>query len=245
MSPSAEPPAPSAARAELLGRIALRLRAGQAHHPLRVGIDGLCGVGKSTFARELAGVLGTLGHPVVHVDSDGFHHVRARRHRNTQDPARGYYEDAYDLDSLAERVLRPLGPGGDRRYAEAVHDLRTDAVIEGAWAIAPSDAVVLVDATFLQATRLEGLWDEVIWLDAPEAVAQARGVARDAAALGGPEAAATAYRTRYLAACRLYLSERRPRDRASIVIDHTDPAAPVITRLGPAGSRAGVQIADG
>lgn len=186
---------------------------------------------ESRASRALASQIASAGHPVIHVDSDGFHHVRERRRRNTDDPARGYYEDAYDFDTLAERVLRPLGPSGSRRYATKVHDLSTDEVVHDATAIAPEGSVVLFDATFLQQPQLVGLWDKVIYLHADEDAAQARGIERDAEALGGYDAARSAYESRYMAACRIYLDERRPRERASIVIDNTDPLVPVIERL--------------
>jgi len=216
-------------RDEVLQRIAARLASRELGHPLRVGIDGVCGSGKTTFARDLAAALTASDRTAIDVDSDGFHHVRAVRYRQGRESARGYYDDAYDLDSLRDLVLRPLGHGGSRRFAEHVHDLATDAVAPR-FADAPVDAIVLFAATFVQRGDLRTQWDEVIWLDAPEEVATARGVARDAAALGGTDAAESVYASRYMAACRIYLDEEAPRDRASIVIDHTDPAAPEIIR---------------
>jgi uridine kinase len=34
-----------------------------------------------------------------------------------------------------------------------------------------------------------------------------------------------------MAACRIYLEERDPRRRASIVVDNTDPGRPLVERL--------------
>jgi uridine kinase len=216
-------------RETVLVDVAQRLCARDLDHPLRVGVDGICGVGKSTFANQLAEHVTALGRPVVHLDSDGFHHVRAIRYRQGRESARGYYEDAYDFDSLRDLALIPLGKGASRRYAARVHDLVTDAAVRE-WATAPVGAVVLFDATFLQRDDLRGHWDEVIYLDATIERAQARGTARDAAALGGPDRAASAYETRYMAACRIYLAEQNPRERATIVIDHDDPARPRLVR---------------
>lgn len=219
---------PGTDRGRVLTEIARRLVSKYPGHPLRVGIDGICGVGKSTFARDLQAAVNRLGRPAILVDSDGFHHVRERRYRQGRNSARGYYEDAYDFDALAEHVLRPLGPGGNRRYALRVHDLVSDAVISDEFGDAPEDAVVIFDATFIQRGALRSLWDEVVHLHSDEAAATARGVRRDAAALGGPEAARSAYESRYLAACRIYLAEEDPAARATILVDHTDPSSPAM-----------------
>ena len=138
------------------------------------------GVGKSTFADRLAEGIETLGRPVIRLDSDGFHHVRAIRYRQGSESARGYYEDGYDFDSLRDLALLPLGANGPHRYASRVHDLATDKVVRE-WAVAPVDAVVVFDATFLQRDDLRDHWDEVIYLDATMERAQARGTARDGA----------------------------------------------------------------
>lgn len=58
-----------------------------------------------------------------------------------------------------------------------------------------------------------------MWGDTGEETATRRGIARDAAALGGEQAARAAYESRYAAAFRMYVDEQRPRERASIILD--------------------------
>lgn len=217
-------------RAQLLERLASYLFARELDHPLRVGIDGSCGSGKTTFRRALADRLRIGPRSVVELDSDGFHHPRAIRYRQGRRCARGYYEDAYDLAAVERLVLRPLGPGGDRRIAVKIHDLATDQIDVVAATVHPS-SIVLFDCTFIQRGGLRALWDEVIYLDADEAVARARGIARDENALGGRVAAADAYDNRYLAACRIYREEERPHTQASILVENTDPDHPRLLRL--------------
>nr|WP_211160868.1 uridine kinase [Microcella alkalica] len=218
-------------REHVVEQIAANLSGRRLGHPHRVGVDGLVGAGKSVFARELVAALRAHGRQAVHLDSDGFHHPRAIRYRQGRDSARGYYEDAYDLEALADRVLRPLGTPGSSTYAMRVHDMSTDETISGATATADCDAIIVFDGTFLQRGQLRELWDDVIWLEVDRATALARGAARDAVSLGGEAAAFAAFASRYMAACDLSTIEERPAERASIVIEHTDPMAPRVIRL--------------
>ncbi|WP_448809999.1 uridine kinase [Agromyces bauzanensis] len=212
-------------RSSVLDEVARAICSRDPGHPIRVGIDGACGVGKSTFARELVGHVEAHGRPAILLESDGFHNVRAVRYRRGRDSARGYYEDAYDFESLRDLVLIPLGPGGSGEYAARVHDLETDApTLE--WATAPANAVVIFAATFLQRDGLRQFWDEVVYLDSTLERARQRGVARDAGLLGGLANARHAYASRYMAACEIYLAEQDPAGRASIVIEHDDPLRP-------------------
>jgi uridine kinase len=212
-------------RAELLDRVADAVVALMPGHPLRVGVDGVCGAGKTTFATALAARLAETGRPVIRLDPDGFHNVREVRYRQGRESARGYYEDAFDFESLQRLTLEPLGPGGSRRYAVQVHDLETDEVLPS-WADAPADAIVVFDETFLQRDGLRDHWDVVIFLDVRRQRAVERGVQRDAERLGGEATTRGAYESRYMAACDIYLAEQDPRGRASIVIDNDDPANP-------------------
>jgi uridine kinase len=212
--------------AQLVSGLASRLAEVQLPHPLRVGIDGPCGSGKSTLARALVEAIAKLGRCAIHVDSDGFHNQREVRYRQGRDSARGYYEDAYNFDALTTRVLAPLGPGGSRIYATKVHDMATDNLETGLTAAAPQDAVVVFDCTFIQRGTLRDWWDEVIYLHVSRHVALERGVARDAAILGGIAGARRAYEQRYMAACDIYIREENPAERASILLEYDDPQRP-------------------
>jgi uridine kinase len=75
--------------------------------------------------------------------------VREIRHRRGRDSARGYYDDAFDFESLRRLTLDPLGPGGSLMYAARLHDLETDELAPR-FAEAPADAIVVFDETFLQ-----------------------------------------------------------------------------------------------
>lgn len=191
-------------------------------HPLRVAIDGVTASGKSTCAQWLVNAIAAQGRPVLHVTMDGFHHRRAHRYRQGRASALGYYQDAYDFEAVCTHVLIPLGQDGSGAIRRRSIDLATDEPVDEPLEPAPADAIVVVDGTFLHRPPLPDYWDYTVFVDTPMDVARARGVARDADALGGTEAAGRAFDQRYHAACRIYLDEVDPRERATRVLPGID-----------------------
>ncbi len=218
------------ARETVIDEVAALVCATEFGHPVRTAVDGVTASGKSTFAAELAVAVSARGRPAIHLTMDGFHHPRARRHRQGRMSAEGYYQDAYDFDALAEHVLIPLGPGGDRRYRTRIIDLAGDEAVEEAPRLAPAAAVLIVDGSFMQRPPVASLWDQRIFLETDLSTARRRGVERDAAALGGEEATEALYDARYHAAARIYLAAVDPVARATIVVDNNELAVPRITR---------------
>jgi uridine kinase len=198
---------------------------------VRVAVDGVDGVGKSTFARELAASLTRRGRAVVHVSADDFHHRRAVRHRRGRDSPEGFWLDSYDYETLVRDVLQPFGPGGSRRYRPASHDLRTDQVVDLAWRTAAPGTVLIVDGLFLHRDELAECWGFSVFLDAPFEVTVARMAERDGSHPdpGHPGVA------RYVGGQRLYFAACAPWERADVVIDNSDVTRPVLdaSRRGP------------
>jgi uridine kinase len=222
----------TAGRAEVIEQVVGQLLADHSgDHPRRIGVDGITAAGKTTWARELTGAVQVRGRPALHLSTDDFHHPRIRRYRLGRSSAAGYYADAYDFAALAEHVLRPLGPGGDRRIRTRVHDLESDQPIDEEPVVVPGDAVVVVDGTFLQREELHGLWDQVIYIDTDPGIAVTRAAQRDAAMFGGVTAVEQIYRTRYHAACELYAMDSDPIRTADIVVCNNDLDHPVLRRI--------------
>src|SRR5215218_1182291 len=103
----------------------------------------------------------------------------------------GFDLDSYDLPRLCAEVLRPLGPGGDRRYREAVHDVRRERALDLPPRVAPPGSVLVLDGLFLHRPELRDAWDFTGFLDVPFAVTFARMALRDGC---DPEPAAAANR---------------------------------------------------
>ena len=119
-------------------------------------------------------------------------------------------------------MLIPLGPKGSGAIRRRIIDLVTDEPVDDPLESVPADAIVVVDGTFLHRPPLPDCWDYTVFVDTPMELARARGVARDADALGGTEAAGGAFDQRYHAACRIYLDEVGPRERATRVLPGID-----------------------
>src|SRR6185295_11684400 len=72
----------------------------QRDHPLRVGIDGVDGVGKTTLADELVGPLRNLNRRVIRASVDGFHNPASIRYRQGPLSPRGYFLDSFNYEAL-------------------------------------------------------------------------------------------------------------------------------------------------
>ena len=107
-------PARLAVLRDVAGRIADPRALGR---PVLVGIDGMDGAGKTTFADELAAELLREGRSVVRIGVDGFHRPRDERYRRGRHSPEGFWADSYDYDALRTQVLEPFAPGGSHPFA--------------------------------------------------------------------------------------------------------------------------------
>ncbi|MCR6688781.1 uridine kinase [Cellulomonas sp.] len=82
--------------------------------------------------------------------------------------------------------------------------------------------LVVVEGTFLLRDELVGLWDRSVYLDVPFDVARVRMRRRG----GLDESVADLLLDRYEGAQRIYHALARPWERASVVVDTTEPARP-------------------
>lgn len=218
----------TAERARLLEAVAARVPAGRGGACTRVGVDGVDGAGKTVFAAELADTLRRQGREVVQISLDDFHHVRAIRYRRGRTSPEGFWLDSFDYPRFAAEVLRPLGPGGSRRYRPRGHDLGTDRVLDGPFLTAGAGAVAVVDGLFLHRQELAGLWDFTIFLEVPFTVTAARMAQRD----GSSPDPTHSSMARYVEAQRRYFSECEPWAQAGLVVDNADVERPALRPIG-------------
>ncbi|MBO0922958.1 uridine kinase [Cellulomonas sp. zg-ZUI199] len=216
-------------RSRVLHRVATAVPdAHRLGRPVRVGVDGVDGVGKTTFADDLADLLRADGREVLRASVDGFHRPADERYRRGRTSPEGFFLDSYDLDAFRRMLLDPLAPGrtGPRRVRTAVRDVVTDTALETPWRDVTDTTVAVVDGVFLQRGELVDAWDLRVWLDAPFEATYARMAARD----GCPPDPAHPANARYREGQLLYLAACRPVERAHVVLDHTDPSRPRVVR---------------
>ena len=138
----------------------------------------------NTFVEEFVRYLVQSGIQATHVSIDGFHHQKSHRYRQGRDSARGYYEDSYNEEAFAEKVLRASQTDAPH-YTSAVHDLETDELLELDSVPLPEKSVIITDGAYLFKPSYLPHWDLKVYLKVPFEVARLRGTQRDAELLGG------------------------------------------------------------
>ena len=203
-----------------------RVRRRNAGGRVIVAVDGLDGAGKTVFADGLAEVFAETGDAVFRASIDGFHRPRSERYLRGRNSPEGFYRDSFDYATFRRVLIDPFRDGaqtaGTTGFQLAAFDVVRDAPVESQWVTAPLDAVLVVDGIFLHRPELRDLWDWSIWLDVPVDMTFARMALRDGSD-PDPEAPSNA---RYRQGQELYLSEARPREAASVIVDNADLAHP-------------------
>jgi uridine kinase len=191
---------------------------------LKVGIDGVDGVGKTTFADKIAVVLTSHGRQVIRSSVDGFHNPRSIRYRLGKTSPEGFYRGSYDYAALRHHLLEPLSGGGSRRYRTAVFDHVSDKPVVTDELEASEGAILLFDGLFLHRPELRAYWDFSIFLDTPFEVTAPRGAARGPG-FGDPDPSSQSNR-RYTEGNLIYLREPRLHDHATVFVDYSDLSSP-------------------
>jgi uridine kinase len=198
-----------------------------------VAIDGRCASGKPAPAGELAAEL-SFQNPSMQIlrpSVDGFHNARERRYRQGEYSPNGYYEDAYDYQSLVECLLRPLsGNAFPVLCRQASLDLTTDLPDTAPPIAVGSHSVLLFEGLFLFRSSINDYWDLRILLDVGENESISRAIARDTDLIGTAEIVRKKYSLRYEPAWRIYVEAESPTSKADWVIDNEDIHNPKVVK---------------
>ncbi len=205
-------------------RARLRGRAGRA----LVGIDGLDGSGKTTFANDVAAMVSECGVSTIRISLRKYLNPQSVRYAQGRTSPHGFYEDSYDYQKFHDEVLEPLGREGSGRYRTAAYDLAAEAPVSSPWLVAPDDAVVIIDGLFLHrrefaTSRTKKVWDYSVWLEVPFEEAYRRLHERD----GFNADPRDPSNARYYEGQLLYQRQCQPQAKADLVIENSDPRASI------------------
>ena len=199
--------------------------------PLKVGIDGRSGAGKSTLADELGLAIGRKGLAVLRASVDDFHNPRERRHQQGEFSARGYYEDAFDYESVVGALLAPLsGTTFPVLCRQISFDQRTNLPLSPPPVPAGANMILLFEGIFVLRDRLNCYWDYRILLDIDTQTSLGRAVARDTGVIGPAEVVRRRLAARYDPAWQMYVAEENPEAKADAVIDNRQVDNPQILK---------------
>jgi uridine kinase len=190
------------------------LKAAREDRVTMVAIDGVDGAGKSTFGDELAGQLRRSGRPLIRATVDSFHQPRAQRYVRGRNSPEGYYRDSYDYPALKAALLDPLRAG--EQFRRAVLDVDRDEAVDSDPETAAPGSILIFDGIFLHRPELRDYWDLSVYLHVPWE--------KNHHLPGHPEWNVA----RYAEGQAIYLRECDPPSKATIVIDNTDLAQPLV-----------------
>jgi len=201
------------------------------HRPLRVGVDGRSGAGKTTLADALADRIEALGRTCLRASLDDFHRPghQQRESSGGVTPAE-YLREAYDYAKIRELLLDPLGPRGTRRCRLDFWNSHDDQPFPEDWLDVERDAVLIVDGAFLHAPELRDQWDFTIWLDVDWQKTLLRVARRDGRRGSPADLTREAYAKGWIPRHVWYEETFRPRERVDVIIDNSDVEHPNVVR---------------
>jgi uridine kinase len=218
----------SAPHAALLTRIAAHIVSLHPRRIVRVGIDGVDGAGKTTFADALAPLVSARGRPVIRASVDDFHHPQGIRYARGRYSPEGYYLDSYDYDAFRNLLLEPLSPNGSGRFVARHFDYKTEKLLAPDVQQAAPASALIVDGIFLHRPELRACWDLSVFLKVDFENSLPRGAGRGPALdSADPDAPLNA---RYVRGQQRYLDDSAPQQVADIVVDYNDLREPMVLK---------------
>jgi phosphoglycolate phosphatase-like HAD superfamily hydrolase/uridine kinase len=180
-----------------------------------IGITGIDGSGKTTFAEALEKHLKENNIPTQVIHLDDFHNPKSIRY-DGNDQAYNYYNKSFDLKTIIEKLLAPIQKKNPISLKLTTLDWQTDKYDNVTKYNVKPSTIVIFEGVFLFRKELAPYIDLKVFLDIPFEESKQRAAIRD------PEAILEKYDTKYLPAQQKYLTEYPPTKVAGIIIDNTN-----------------------
>lgn len=171
---------------------------------LLIGIDGLGGSGKTTYAMNLQRQVKNA--IVIHLDD--FIHTRKVRYNEQFESWYCYYYLQWRYDYLIDKLLEPVRNGLAVNDTIELYDKSKDSYLMQKFAI-PVGTTVIVEGVFLQRPELRAYFDKVIYLETDRDTRITRALDRDGY-IGSNEDIIRHYEQRYFPAEDAYVEQCNP-----------------------------------
>lgn len=133
-----------------------------------IGIDGLGGSGKSTFAEELIDSLSNT--EIVHMDD--FYKTDYLRRKSNSNSEIG---DFFNWRELESKVLIPFTKNLEISFQK--YNWTSDSLKD--WQNISKESNVIVEGVYSTRRELSKYYDQRIWIDCPSEICLQRGIKRD------------------------------------------------------------------
>jgi phosphoglycolate phosphatase-like HAD superfamily hydrolase/uridine kinase len=189
-----------------------------------IGISGIDGAGKTTFAGALEAYLKSKGCPVQAILVDDFHNPKAIRYAG-DDQADNYFNKSFNINLIIEKLLAPLQKKRPVTLKLKTLNWETDRYENKRGYTINQDTIVIFEGVFLFRKELAPYIDYKIFLDIPFEESKKRAILRD------PQAIVSKYDVKYLPAQVKYTQDYPPPRTADIIIDNTNVEQPRLVFL--------------
>lgn len=185
---------------------------------LIIGIDGLGGAGKTTYARSLKARLEMRDMHVVLLHMDDFIHPKRIRYNREKAEWFCYYNIQWRYDYMIESIFTPLQSGRSIHQTIECYDKVNDSYRNQRIHIT-KDTVLMIEGVFIQRPLLRPYFDFVLFLDVPKEKRLQRVLHRDTY-IGNRSDIKEKYERRYFPAEEKYVAECSPHSKADYVVKH-------------------------
>lgn len=193
--------------------------------PYIIGINGVDTSGKSSFSKALLDYLKSIEQKAVLIHLDDFHNPSNIRKKG-KDEIHAYINNAFNLEFLEEKLLKPLKSDGKIDVELTLLDLNTDEYCNTKNFQVDEDTIIIFEGVLLYREPINKYFDYRIFLDITFEEVLERARKRDVPIYG--EAFLDKYKTKYIPIQKWYLENYKPKESSDLVIDNNDYNNPVI-----------------
>lgn len=196
--------------------------------PLIVGINGVDTSGKTIFTKELCNYLSQFHNHLQVIHLDDFHNPSDIRNKES-DPVISYFNNAFNLESIEENILKPTSIGERLDKEFLLLNLENDLYDVKKRYIVNEDTIVLLEGVLLFREPIDQYMDVKIYIDISFDEVIIRAQKRDYKLFG--DATEERYRKKYIPVQKLYFEKHSPKEKSHLVINNENFAKPQIEKI--------------